>query len=342
MLSDPLEKLAEMYESEVERNDAKGFVEIYKEATEKLLEDINNEFKRYPRSYNNIKEVHIEDLEYHNGYFIFGYGTNSVVQFHIKETPGWLYGIWWSPIETKDSTKENKQFCKNKIYCEFFVQYESEIDKFKPSYSMVQEEFNFFLDETVINLTPICQDIAFIMKEPYLAFYREMNYTDFNREHISRQKAKKYWDRFWDHRHTEEIVEKECTIKMFETLKSILKEDVEKGEAFIFDRGESWSPRYEIVVKNVLGDKPLAEEEGCYSLFDIYDDESTSLYEQTKKECKEISNKVLDHDWFFNPFPNTCEVRNEEIYNEVLEDCVEDKSLIYGLVDGKVIDDLGE
>ena len=121
---------------------------------------------------------------------------------------------------------------------------------------MVQEEFNFFLDKTVINLTPICQDIVFIMKEPYLAFYREMNYTDFNREYVSRQKAKSYWNKFWNHKHKEDTVEKECTIKMFETLKSILKEDAEKGEAFIFDRGEGWSPRYEIVVKNVLGNKP--------------------------------------------------------------------------------------
>ena len=46
MLNDPLEKLAEMYESEVERNDAKGFVEIYKEATEKLFKDINNEYSK--------------------------------------------------------------------------------------------------------------------------------------------------------------------------------------------------------------------------------------------------------------------------------------------------------
>ena len=76
----PLEVLKDLYDDSVKEADASGLSEIYKANTEAL-------FKELPYS--------IEDIEYLDGYFIFGFGTNSVVHFHIKECPGWKFGIWW-------------------------------------------------------------------------------------------------------------------------------------------------------------------------------------------------------------------------------------------------------
>lgn len=75
----PLEALKDFYEDSVKKADASGSSEVYKANTEALF-----------------KELHysIEDIEYLDGYFLFGFGTNSVIHFHIKECPGWKFGIW--------------------------------------------------------------------------------------------------------------------------------------------------------------------------------------------------------------------------------------------------------
>ena len=84
----PLEALKDFYEESVKEADANRSPEIHKANTEAL-------FKELPYS--------IEDIEYLDGYFIFGFGTNSVVHFHIKECPGWKFGIWWGTRGTDNT-----------------------------------------------------------------------------------------------------------------------------------------------------------------------------------------------------------------------------------------------
>jgi hypothetical protein len=57
------------------------------------------------------------NIEYGDGYFIFTIGTNAVCNFQLKETPGWLYGIW----------------NLGKDGFELFGEYQDLVDKFKPS-----------------------------------------------------------------------------------------------------------------------------------------------------------------------------------------------------------------
>ena len=82
--------MKDLYDKEIKRKDKLGYAETFKQCTETLFEEIRNYF-----DVDSI-DIHIEDVEYLDGYFIFGSGTNSVIHFHVKECPGWKFGIWWN------------------------------------------------------------------------------------------------------------------------------------------------------------------------------------------------------------------------------------------------------
>ena len=291
-MSNPIKGLVDIYEESVKESDEAGLAEVYKQATGLVFNALKKELKDYRKF-----DITIEDVEYLDGYFIFGMGTNSVVHFHIKETPGWLYGIWWSPIEKKESTKENPMYESDRLHCSIFTQYEEEIDKFKPSASMVTDEFNVYLDSTSTDFAwDFAQDIKFIHDEPYLAFYREMHYSDFNKEYVSRAKAKSYFERHFKQKKLEEETEALNNRELLKTIYTILKEDIDEGSCFIHDRGDNWSPRYEIVMKNTYD-----VEDGCYGIFDImeeaYATEARKLWDETVKECEKRAKKI-DSYWY--------------------------------------------
>lgn len=111
--------------------------------------------------------------DYGSGYFIFDYGPNTIIHFRLKETPGWLYGVWWS-------FKVNKEGIIS-IVGEFFAQYEEEIDKFKPSasyygcdmLSLVAADGSICLEEgEVISI------IDFIRNHPYRAWNGHISFND--------------------------------------------------------------------------------------------------------------------------------------------------------------------
>lgn len=119
------------------------------------------------------KPYTITTEDYGSGYFIFDYGPNTVIHFRLKETPGWLYGVWWS-------FKVNKEGIIS-IVGEFFAQYENEIDKFKPStsyygcdmLSLVAADGGICLEEgEVISI------INFIRDHPYRAWYGNISFND--------------------------------------------------------------------------------------------------------------------------------------------------------------------
>ena len=148
----PLEALKDFYEDSVKKADASGLSEVYKANTEAL-------FKELPYS--------IEDIEYLDGYFLFGFGTNSVIHFHIKECPGWKFGIWWGTDNTG----------------EFFTQYEECIDKFKPSASMISTVF------TLSDLSEVISIINNIIEHPAKAFCYDVYY---DREITDEEATKKF------------------------------------------------------------------------------------------------------------------------------------------------------
>ena len=285
MSNNPFESIVTVYEESVKEADSLGLAELYKQATDIVF----NALKETP-----ALDITITDVEYLDGYFIFGHGTNSVVHFHIKETPGWKYGIWWSPIEKKEGTEE---YYTNRVRCNIFTQYEDEIDKFKPSASMIEEEFTVNLEFPASNLVwSFARNIEFIRDEPYLAFYREMHYTDFNKEYVSRAKAKAYFERHYKHKKLEEETKALNDREMLGTIYEILKEDIDEGTCFVHDRGDSWSPRYEIVAKNTW-----EIEDGCYGLFDLFEEADSksvrALFDKAVADCQKRAKKA-DCCWY--------------------------------------------
>ena len=121
----------------VDRNDAKQMAKRFKRATTKLFQAL--------KKYHNIE---CYDAKFGNGYFILEFGKNSVVHFKIKETPGWLYGIWWDMPEDYEDHQTHKK--ETPVYIEgcLFGQYEDNIDKFKPSASANKIDFTIVPEDT--------------------------------------------------------------------------------------------------------------------------------------------------------------------------------------------------
>ena len=279
MSNNPLEGIAKIYKEFVDKADSQGLAEVYKEATKLVFKEIKKELNKGGIT------AKITDVEYLDGYFIFGTGTNSVVHFHIDSTPGWKYGIWWSPTPDKSkSTEDSTVYKSDMISCQIFTQYEDEIDKFKPTASTFHEEFDISLDSKYIGwgFNEFCDDIEFIHKEPYLAFYREMTYTNFNKEHITRAKAKSYFERHLKQKKLEEEIKTLNDKELLSTIYTILKEDFDEGNCFIQDRGDHWHPRYEIVAKNMSD-----IEDGCFGIAELlYSDDVQKTFDTKVKECE--------------------------------------------------------
>lgn len=262
MTNNPFKFMLDFYNESVKDADSIGMADVFKKTTEDLFALLKTDYKTWGGG-----ELTITDVEYLDGYYIFGFGTNSVVHFHIKETPGWKYGIWWEPIETKESTEENPSYETDILRCQIFTQYEEEIDKFKPSASRISSEFIVSLGHPIrANVDEIVRNIKFIHDEPYLAFYREMHWTNYNFKHVSRKEAKRY---FFKNKNETVRMEKIKIIndkQMLKTAYTILNPLIDVGDCYIIDRGECWSPRYEIVMRNVLDDEL---DTGWYGLYDV-------------------------------------------------------------------------
>lgn len=312
-MSNLFKSISDFYKESVNKSDTAGLAEVYKQATDIVFNALMTELKNY-RNF----DITIEDIEYLDGYFIFGMGTNSVVHFHIKETPGWKYGIWWSPVERKDSTEENPAYEVDRLHCNIFTQYEEEIDKFKPSASMIATEFDVYLDGGISTdfAWNFAQDIKFIHDEPYLAFYREMHYSDFNKEYVSRAKAKSYFERYFKQKKLEEEIITLNNKELLKTIYTILKEEFDSGNCFIHDRGDCWSPRYEIIMKNPWEDV----EDGCYGIFDLmeesYATETQKLWDKTIQDCEKRVKKIGSYWYSSSCCHDSIVILTEDKFNE--------------------------
>ena len=129
--------------------------------------------KRAKKIFDALRKLgfHPTDIEYLNGYFIFEYGKDTVVHFHLKECKGWKFGIWWREL---DKDKQDKTY---KLQYDFFAQFEKNIDKFKPAASTFVEEDIWFAekgdDALGYDMEPICK---FIKNHPLKAWDADRTY----------------------------------------------------------------------------------------------------------------------------------------------------------------------
>lgn len=90
--------------------------------------------------FSKMKEYGYEpyDISYGNGYFIFDMGDDSVVHFRVKKVwKHWKFGMWIDSKLLDASGDDKKQYNLVSV----FAQYDTQIDKFKPTRSELLVEF---------------------------------------------------------------------------------------------------------------------------------------------------------------------------------------------------------
>lgn len=223
--------------------------------SEKLLE-LTHQLFEHLKSQNYT----IATEQYGDGYFIFDYGPNTVIHFRLKETPGWLYGVWWS-------FKVNKEGIVS-IVGEFFAQYEEEIDKFKPSasyygcdmLSLVAADGSICLEEgEVISI------INFIRDHPYRAWNGHISFND----KVSGIRAWLNYQKRQRHLRKGKRLEKNLYKDLCKFAKIASKLLKYTNNITVEDYGEGIYPRYffQLIATPDEGFK----EKGCYELWEKND-----------------------------------------------------------------------
>ena len=238
--NNPLKTIVDFYKEQVEEANTKGYSDFYKRFTEFYLFDfVPSELKEVELTFTPV------DIEYGDGYFIFGRGSNSVVSFRVAEAPGWLFGIWYRIEESVKGDKTVYSF-----HYEVFAQYEQFIDKFKPSYSALE------LHDFIYDVTPdytfshfsvrynAANMFIFIIKEPALAFCRDQFNWDYNEEYHTREEAEERMQKMLQREQLQIDFKKIADGQLLDYIKQFGRNTNRKG--FIHDFGENISPRYEV------------------------------------------------------------------------------------------------
>lgn len=267
--------IANFYNDQVKEADANGYADKLKNCSELFFADVKKE-----------TSVSFTDTAYLDGYFIFGYGTNSVVHFHIDECPGWKFGIWWT------LPKNEERFFDGT----FFAQYESNIDKFKPSASVIKCDITAVPDD-YCSCYHASEIISFIKNEPYLAFCREYLYWDYNTEYHTREEAKQKYDKYIDSMNNKI----KYTEQFDEEILSFVKQNVIPRIkcAEIYDLGDGWSPRYEIKAPYEKRERKI-NCPGWHDWFDSNDESGKEIVRQFDllvDKCSEVASE-FDFCWF--------------------------------------------
>ena len=271
------ESLIQIYRKGIKRADKKGYAEKLKTCSELFFAGMT-EGRETP--------ITFKDIEYRDGYFVFGTGTNSIVHFRVEECPGWLFGIWWTIPDKK--VKEPASYQGT-----VFTQYEENIDKFKPSGS-----------ELVANITahpdaaePYCSTwearkmIDFIIKEPYLAFCRDYYSWNYNYEYHTREEAKEQYDKWREWKNIKDAKTREWDEKILDFVRENILPLYKDSR--IEDCGESWSPRYQVVAP-LSSNQDVATQPGDYNWFEDGEEgeeEIMQKYYELVEEGKKESDK---------------------------------------------------
>ena len=302
-------RLAEEIREEQEERENMGYKNTYLNATNMLFESIHTLAKEWEEH-----DFTPCDVTFGNGYFIFEFGENSVVHFHIKELPGWLFGIWWEPrteeikLKKKDCFKRQK--VKGSCVGTIFAQWEDEIDKFKPSRSVFKESITYVDGKTdewfAYNVLDM---LLFMLKEPHISYFMDYTETDLNRQYVTREDAKKLYDEETSWREEEIKCNQEYIDGTYNKLHKLFKRYIDRGVAEIVDHGENFSPRFDILLSNVLpiGGKIEVVEEGDVTFDGLVDEGIISkdqldefiMWHETK--LKELEEKGHDQSTCFSP-----------------------------------------
>ena len=314
-----LSDLANVYEESLKELNEKGWGDLYKQIVAFILDNLG-------KRYNDEKSIKLtpKDVEYGDGYFIFAHGDNSVINFRIEEIPGWLFGIWLYPPTEKDP---------NSIRLDFFSQYEDAIDKFKPSRSqlLVSEQFPLKHEEVKVpsnkegeedktiwkplkeledldiwDVDDINELLIYMYKYPELAFMQDYHGYDLNKEYVDRRTAKRRFEKYKRLHILGEQLKQEYETKVLDFVKERAPMWFDGVEPYLNDRGEDWSPRYELLFPLEDMNATLKEDEEPYEWGSYWvGDKKSALYKDAKvidKLTKEYKKKAYKTPvWIWEP-----------------------------------------
>ena len=270
----------------------------YRELTEKFFASL--------KAKEELADIAFTDVTFLEGYFIFTFGEDSVVHFHINKCPGWKFGIWWDEVG-----EEAKPYYNGK----FFTQYEDTIDKFKPTASEINTNITIY-PKGEDSLFETSETIEFIEKEPYLAFCRDYCFMNYNFRYLSRRDAKKIFCKYKRQKAAEDKYTKKFDAIVLNWVREYILPMF--TDATIEDMGENWSPRYDVFApfeKN----KDIVDERGCYGWFGD-DDESQRLKKKFDRLIKRLEKRANRHNvWWYNTIYDSITFTSNEEKEEETE-----------------------
>lgn len=206
---------------------------------------------------------HIVDKQFGNCYFIVeSKEPDTICHFHIKELPGYLFGIWnicrydtiQYEVENNLSLWSDNLHISSKSELIFFTQYEKEIDKFKPSRSgmvtglrrITYKEDNKLITEWDIDELEVV--LKYMKKHKYKAYVNIYNENKFvYKEYSSFKCFKIYYKDKWSRFTTNIKNNLKLKIQIYKSKKLIKK--LKDVYYYILDYGENCYPRIHIIVR---------------------------------------------------------------------------------------------
>lgn len=206
---------------------------------------------------------HIVDKQFGNCYFIVeSKESDTICHFHIKELPGYLFGIWnicrydtiQYEVENNLSLWSDNLHISSKSELIFFTQYEKEIDKFKPSRSgmvtglrrITYKEDNKLITEWDIDELEVV--LKYMKKHKYKAYANIYNENKFIYRELNEVNCfKLYYKHKWNRFITNIRDNLKLKIQIYKSKKLIKK--LKDVYYYILDYGENCYPRIHIIVR---------------------------------------------------------------------------------------------
>ena len=206
---------------------------------------------------------HIVDKQFGNCYFIVeSKEPDSICDFHIKELPRYLFGIWnicrydtiQYEVENNLSLWSDNLHISSKSELIFFTQYEKEVDKFKPSRSgMVTglRRITYEEDDKLItewDIDELEAVLNYMKKHKYKAYVNIYNENKFvYKEYSSFKCFKIYYRDKWNRFITNIKNNLKLKIQIYKSKKLVRR--LKDVYYYILDYGENCYPRIHIIVR---------------------------------------------------------------------------------------------
>ena len=196
--------------------------------------------KRFFKSYKKILEDNkftITEEWYPDGYLIAD--DHKMWTFKLKECPDWLFGIW--------ADKEEESGDKNYYLIRVFAQPENYIDKFKPAASRILNEVVVGGKKSEWEKEEILKVFKYVRNNPYLAWYQDVHFTNYNLEYISPKTAKREFKKSERERKLRIKIEKRLDAEETAWIKNKLDE---MGEKYKILTEENCYPRHTVLLED--------------------------------------------------------------------------------------------